>query len=199
MQAVGAMQDEVAVLERLNDEVRLAERLDAHAASKCAALAAGHGLALEHEAEFHRQGGGNVVLGKLEYLLLADEVSASVTDIGNVREPVPENRGDQGRGHGAAGLGCQRGVMNLCASGGEHAAQRFCRVGAGRSLAEDLQRLLDGHAAGDLAAVEPAHAVSQQRHAAFLLANEGVLRLPEIKVVLVDIADRSGGGDAGVA
>ena len=91
VQAVGAVHEEIAVLERLGGKIGLAERLDAHGAGEFAPLAAGHGLPLEHEAEFDRQGGGDVVLGKLENLLLADEVGAGVADVGDVGNPVADD------------------------------------------------------------------------------------------------------------
>ena len=89
--------------------------------------------------------------------------------------------------------------MDPRAGGGEHAPQRGLRIGAWRGVAEDLEGLLHRHAAGDLTAVEPAHTIGQQRDAALFLADERILRFPKVEVVLVDFADRSGGGEAGVA
>ena len=143
VQAVGAMEDEVAVVEKLGGEFRLAGRLHPHAARQLAALGARHRLALEHEPELHRQGRGHVVLGQAADGLLADEVGARVADVGDADRAVAEDRGHQGGRHGLPAEFRLRLVVHVLAGGREHPPQDVVGLRLGRRLLEDPQALLD--------------------------------------------------------
>ena len=77
----------------------LAEGLDPDAARELAALRACHGLPLEHQAQLHRQGRGDVVGRQAADRLLPDEVGPGVADVGHANRAVAEDRGDQRRRH----------------------------------------------------------------------------------------------------
>ena len=199
VQAVGTVQEEVPVVQELGREIGMAVWLHADGASQLAPLRAGHGLALQHQAQLDRDGRGDVILGQAEDLLLADQVGATVAHVGDVGNAVADDGDDEGRGHRLPLILAQRSVVHAGTGGEKHAPEGPRRVEPRRGLAEHVQRRVNRQPAGDLTFGQSTDAVGQQGDAALLLAHQRILGFPELDRVLVDRADGSGSGQAGVA
>ena len=153
-------------------------------------MRAGHGVALEQQAQFDLQRGVGMVGGQPLDLSGADEVGPRIADVGDGDLVVAEDRSQQGRGHAPF----LRGLKDLGGRGVEHLADQVRGGRLGLGLPEDGQGGFHRQAAGHVAVVFAADAVGQQGDAAELLAAVEILRLPEEQKILVVVADRAGAG-----
>lgn len=198
VEAVRALENEIAVAQELGREVRLAERLEAEVPGEFAPLRARHRLALEHETQLHRDRGSDVVGRQPLDRLSPDEVGPGVAHIGDADRAVAEDRGHERRRHRAAPCPLDRVVMHLGAGRGEHAPQERVGLGVRRRRLEFLKGALDGKAARDLAPLQAPDPVGQDGNASLLFAGQRVGRLPPVQPVLVHRPDVAGGREAGV-
>ena len=99
VKAVRALQDHVPCVQGFGRDVVMAHRLVADAAGQRGAVRAGHGIALQQQAQFHLQGGVRMVGGQPLDLPAANQIGPRIPDMSDGDLVVAEKRGQQRRGH----------------------------------------------------------------------------------------------------